>query len=511
MLPDNDTPWPPAAIKPYYGQISRWADWYADDTDALYSSRFDGSPIPGTLGGKFWGLVRGRPARGGTEAIGLAHVPMAADVARTSADLLFGEIPKITAPKAPEVQDRVDVLSDELGLGAALVEGAELCAALSAIYWRVTFAPRIVPDRPILTWVQPDMVVPEWTFGQLTGALIWEVLSTPVGQPDTGVWRHLERHSTGFVEHGLYVGDKDMLGRRVPLDSHPDTAGIELTGDDWIQLPAGIPMTMGYVPNMRPNRKMRTRPFGRADIAGMENADGPLAGLDKTWSSWMRDLDLGKGRAVVARDFLRDLGAGQGAAFELDRAVYEGLNMPPDGGITVIQFAIRVDEHARTAAEQFATIVRGAGYSLGSFGVQGGDGAAATATEIRARNALSMTTREKKTRYWDKGIREMFASLLAMDAIMFGGPAELGQSVDVEFPPGVADAPEQVATTVNLLAQAQAASTRTKVAMVHPDWDDAAIDAEVLLIKADTEISVPDPIGGGESFGGGNDGGTPVG
>lgn len=499
MLPDPNTAWPPAAVRPYYKQVKRWGEWYSDDVDKLYPARTDGGspPLINRVIGT-WGRNR---SIGIGESIGRAHVPVAADIARTSADLLFGEIPEVSpSPMTPDgqadpkVEDRMDVLEDRMGLAAQLVEGAELCAALSAVYWRVTYAPGVIPDRPILTWVQPDMAIPEWTWGQLTAVTIWDTLPTPVGQPDTGVWRHLERHSAGFVEHGLYMGDADSLGRRMPLDSHPDTSGIQLTGDDWIALPAGIPMTMGYVPNMRPNRQLRRTPYARADIAGMETADGPLAGLDKTWSSWMRDLDLGKGRALVAREFLRDLGPGAGATFELDRAIYEGLNMPPGvAPITVVQFAIRVDEHARTASEQFAVIVRGAGYSLGSFGVAGGDAPSATATEVRARNALSMTTREKKTRYWDMALREMWACLLAMDAALFGGPAPLGQQVDVEFPAGVADAPEQVAMTVNLLNQAAAASTYTKVAMVHPDWGDAQIQEEVTLIKEDTSISVPDP------------------
>lgn len=513
MLPDEKTAWPPPAVKPYYGQIARWADWYGDDTDALYPAR-SGNDYSFDRDSRRWFRKHGH-ASAGSEQIGQAHVPLAADIARTSADLLFGEMPTFSprpldpnGTPDPKVQDRINDLTDRMGLGAALVEGAELCAALSAIYWRMTYDPAVIPDRPIPTWVQPDMAVPEWTWGQLTAVTIWSVLPTPPGAPDTGTWRHLERHSTGFIEHGLYVGDGDTLGRRVDLSQHPATAGIVLTGPDFIALPAGIPMTAGYIPNMRPNRILRTGQLGRADIQGIEKPDGPLAGLDKTWSSWMRDLDLGKGRAIVPAEFLQDGGAGQGATFNLDRAVYDGLRMPPQTSgspITVMQFAIRVDEHARTAAEQFATVVRSAGYSLGSFGVQG-EGPAITATEQRARNGLSMTTREKKTRYWSPGLQQFWSCLLAMDSVMFNGPATLGQQVDVVFPPGVADAPEQVATTVNLLAQAQAASTATKVAMVHPDWDGAQIAAEVALIQADATIAVPDPIGGGESNGFGSGG-----
>lgn len=58
------------------------------------------------------------------------------------------------------------------------------------------------------------------------------------------------------------------------------------------------------------------------------------------------------------------------------------LQRPGDPNpLTVVQFAIRVQEHRDTGAEQ---AVRQASYSASTFG-ETGDGAAVTTTEIRAR------------------------------------------------------------------------------------------------------------------------------
>jgi A118 family predicted phage portal protein len=517
MLPEADTAWPPEAMRPIYSEITKLAQWYGDDTDSLYPA---GLAAQGGWGG-FLSFITSRGGKTATTApsIGAMHMPVAADVARTSADLLFAELPKLEVQDrdgkiVPASQDRLDEMAERMSLGSQLVEAAELCAALTGIFWRVTFDPTVIRDRPILSWVQPDAAVPEWAWGELRAVTFWQALPQPANGPK-GVWRHLERHSTvvdavgrvtAIVEHGLYVGEDEKLGRRMSLTDHPATAGITVLDQDTIVLPPGVPMTAGYVPNIRPNRKMRGTPYGRADISGMEKPGGPLAGIDKAWSSWMRDLDLGKGRVFVAAQLLRDLGDGAGAAFDIDQAIYSPLEAPVnvDSGlpITLSQFAIRVDEHSRTIGDLFASVVRGAGYSLGSFGVAD-SGVPATATEVKAKLALSMQTREKKTRYWGPQVSQLQECLLALDAAIFSGPGlPDGARVAVEFSDTVAEDPHRMAETVNQLAQAQAASTWVKVEMIHPDWDEAQIKEEVARIQADQQIAMPSPLMDSESMDG---------
>jgi hypothetical protein len=54
---------------------------------------------------------------------------------------------------------------------------------------------------------------------------------------------------------------------------------------------------------------------------------------------------------------------------------------------------------------------------------------------------------------------------------------------------------DALATTLQLITAAEAASTEVKVAMLHPDWDEEQIAAEVALIKAEhTPPPITDPF-----------------
>ncbi len=524
MLPDDNTAWPPPGMSAFYQQVQTWSAWYGDRVAQLY-------PATVTSGGRSvmdWSLndlkdaALGRGVSAITapapSALGSMHVPVAADVARVSSDLLFAELPKLTSASA---QGRLEELIGESGLEAALPEAGELCAALSGIYWRVGYDTASLPDRPWFDFVQPGLAVPEWGRGYLQAVTFWDVLPKPPRGQD-GTYRHLERHSMAralngvtlpeplaMVEHGLYLGDDGSLGRRVPLTEHPMTQGLAagLVDEDYLLLPRGVPMTAGFVKNIGPNRQLPGSYFGRSDIAGL---DGALSGIDKAWTSWMRDLDLGKGRAIVPEEFLRTDGRpGGGAAFDLDRAVYSSLRMPPSATgspITLMQFNIRVEEHERTILRLLSQVIGSAGYSLGSFGLSDGQGVAVTATEIKAKYQQSMTTREKKTRLWSPELRKMLNCLLAVDALVLGNDGSTAAGdVEVEFGETVAEDPKVTAETVALLFQAEAASTAERVRLVHPDWDDTQVNAEVRLIETARQLATPSPLLDDESA----DEGTP--
>ena len=222
--------------------------------------------------------------------------------------------------------------------------------------------------------------------------------------------------------------------------------------------------------------------------------------LDETLTSWMRDVRLGKGRLLVPQYMLESGGPGTAAAFFADREVFVGLNaMAPEAGtvgqqITSQQFAIRTAEHSQTMRELLGIIFRSAGYSASTFGLADAEGAQQTATEVSARERRSMTTREKKTRYWVDGIRRFLTAVAAVDQAQFGGRIPPGLVPVVEFAPSSSPTPEQTATTVQLLAAAEAVSTDTKVRMLHPDWEDTAIAEEVARILDERAATMPDPF-----------------
>ena len=493
--------WPPPALAPIAPKLAEWSAWYSGDPDALAAvyggqrtedtTGFFGSERGGwraTVGRKlerwFWG-TRPTSAQPRTKL----HVPLASDICVTSANLVFGEMVTITSEHG-KTQDRIEQLVDSAGLHSTLLEGAELDAALGGVYLRVCWDRERQPDGPWLAPVHADAAVPEFRWGRLTAVTFWRI----VEQRDDTVIRHLERHEPGTILHGLYEGDCDELGHMIPLTEHEATAPLADQVTPQGAIPTGIPMlTASYVPNVRPNRIWRNNHaaayLGRSDLQGIEPM---LDGLDEVYSSWRRDIRLAKARLIVPKSYLVSMGRGQGATFDLEQELYEGIDaMSEEGGMEIHpqQFLIRHEEHRATAADWLEQAVRGAGYSVQTFGGEGD--VAVTATEVVARQERSYTTRTKKIGYWRMGLGDALAALLAIDAVVFTSGVQPERPM-LEWPDGVATDPKALAETLALLEQAQAASTEIKVRMLHPDWEDDEVQEEVDRIKEGQQAMLPD-------------------
>ncbi len=485
-LPENGAVWPPAELAPLYREMRLDAAWYSGDRQRLaevyrteQQRREDGRR-------RLWG--RGQQPRADRRD-GRLHIPLAADIATTSADLLFSEPPVFTVTDAA-AQQRLDEITEAGGVANTLLESAEIAAALGGVFLRVTWDTSLAA-RPLLTAVHPDAALPEFRWGVLCAVIFWRELASDTAT----VWRHLERHEPGRIVHALYQGTPDRIGTRVPLVEHPDTAPLaESLGPDGDTIETGIDaLTAAYVPNIKPNRRHRGSPFGRSDY---QSAHDLFDALDETWSSWLRDIRLARARLIVPDGYLRDHGPGRGASFDDDREIWQALNIPPDesAGITLSQFAIRVTEHQQTADAIVRQAVQGAGYSAQSFGL--GDSTAATATEVTARERRSMITRAKKARYWAPEVADMLHVLLMLDRQLFT-PGLVPDRPRVTFGDSVSEDPQAVAQTLSLLQQAQAVSTDTKVRTLHPDWDETTVQAEVERILTETGAAVPDPMQAG--------------
>ncbi|MEU6756964.1 capsid protein [Streptomyces sp. NPDC046685] len=501
-LPTSDQVWPPTDAR-VQTALADWDAWFSADPDRL-EQRYEGRGYRGTdrpaqyatgVRGRFARWFWGNPPTPGQKRTKL-HVPLAGDIARTSSELLFSEPPKLSSENET-TQARLDELV-ETGLHPTLLEAGELGAALGGVYLRIVWD-EDVADRPWIAPVAADCAVPEFAYGRLRAVTFWTLLDS--GDPDDRrVWRHLERHERGVIYHGLYEGGTGSLGRPVPLQDHPATAPLAAMVDANGGIGTGAPdhLTAAYIPNVRPARAWRHIPsaayWGQSDYQGIE---GILDALDETYSSWMRDVRQGKGRILVANSLLDSAGPGQGATWDEDREVYAGLNMLPRAGdpnpITDVQFAIRVAEHRDTCAELIEQAVRQAGYSASTFG-ESGDGAAVTATEIRARERRSMATRARKALYWGPAIADITAALLAVEAGPLFGVSGLDLNPpDVEFQDSISDSPRELAETAEFMRRGEAASTDTLVRMLHPDWDDTQIKAEVDLILGESGRVTADP------------------
>jgi A118 family predicted phage portal protein len=289
---------------------------------------------------------------------------------------------------------------------------------------------------------------------------------------------------------------------------------VELVDRDGVQGTGLERLDVVRVPNDGPQRSWRTEPllkyFGRSDFAGNEQV---FDRIDDTWTSWMQDLFIARGRILVPAYMLQKPkdGQGQGAEFDPHREIYQSMQALPNmqGGagsaITAVQFNIRHIEHKATSDALVEVALRHAGLSSQTLGEQA-DGVAVTATEVQQRERQSYLTRGSRIQTWTPAIADAVELLMALERVQGLSSVEPVRP-NVEFGDAVSEAPETVARTIQLLDAAHAISTDTKVRMAHPDWDDDEVKAEVTKILDEQAVANADTFNG--DFGRGQPGSEP--
>lgn len=500
-LPDGgNIPWPPTRFKRYFDDLEHYDSWLAGDVDKLTSSYRNG-PItrPSQYNGGVLGAASrawyGKPPVQGERRARL-HVPLAQDIATLSADYLFSEAPRAVLPgqraeggksERDRMQERIEKVINTPRFHSTLLEAGEISSGLGGTFMRLTWDQNTL-DSVRAEAVHADAGVPTFRFGDLASVIFWSQWTDEAD--DALVWRHLEEHRPGEIEHGLYLGTKEILGQRVDVARRPETAWLAEPGSlntESTILTDVDGLTATYVPNMRPNTAYRKDPhlsmLGRSDFAQITQL---FDAVDEVWSSWMRDIRVAKARIIVAQQYLESGGFGQGATFDYDREVYEGINTltGPNGqpfGFHAEQFAIRVQEHADTVQALRDQAMRSAGWTPASAGGQG-EGVR-TATEINADERLSARTRDKKSNYW-RGITPWLLTWAQLDARLYGFPAPEDEP-EFRFPAEAQVDIEKMARVNQALYSAQAASIETRVRLTRPDWDGDTVNDEVDRIKAE--------------------------
>ncbi len=526
LPPSGNTPWPPPKLEIPRADMDMWRAWYAGDTGHL--AQVYGGPASYTRNGvarEFFDVAARRAVGGdelrmfwgqepspGQQAAKL-HIPIGGDIAEMSANLLWADVPTVTVDgdstdkaTAKTTQAQIGRYLDDRG-HAKFREAAELTAGLSNVYLRVVWDTALRP-RPWLDVIPATGVVPEWTWGMLAAATVWRELE-PL-EDGKGVWRLLEYHTAGVIEYGVYRGDTSALGMRMGFADHPDTEFLVRRTNGKGQQATGVDrLLITHLPNVLPNRIWDgvpdTAPLGRSDFAGIEPM---MDGLDETWSSWMRDLRLGKARVVVPQEMLDVNGPGSGSSFDIDKELlvsvsgFLGDEKSMKDSLTEIQFAIRVDDHERTAKALRRQILASAGYSAQSYGEEGA--VAVTATEVAARKEESLTTRGLKILYQRPALLEVLTTMMMVDVTHCGAEGvDPAAELTASWPQAVQPDPEATARSLSLLDAAGAISTYMKVKMREPSWDEAEVLAEVHRIRDDKAQATPagDPFSVGGARG----------
>ncbi|PXY20515.1 phage portal protein [Prauserella endophytica] len=506
MLISPDMPWPPPGAEKLRKRWPSWAAWWSGDLDDLRTHASTTAP------GGYWEKHRDKELKDRQ-----MHLPLAGDIAGTSAELVFSDSP--TLQFSADVQDAWDELAQTIGWGNSLVEAGEVCAALGGVYLRPAWE-RDLFDHPLSTSVRADEAIPEFRFGMLIGV----VFVTNLGERDGFQWRWLEHHEPGQIRHELWKGTPNNIGKLMGLADHPDTKHLAVGESGGVIDTRPIRargILVEYIPNQLP-QPLDRQPYGRADIQGLETE---LDALDAAWASWMRDLDLGKGRVLVSAEMLdsvapssRSTGHVQTATdkffgrhrrstpakvFDEDAKVFTPLSgLPMESGnglapITPVQFAIRVQEHADTCAALVEQIVSRAGYAPQSFGmhVEG----QLSGTAIRRREHRSHQTKNRKRQYARPALERFAETLMLINAVIFGRPRPTERPTLEWRETDQAD-PKETAETINTLKLAEAISIETSVQMAHPEWDEKQVTDEVERIQAEREAKrAENPLTGYET------------
>ena len=460
---------------------------------APYSAVYSGTPLELNMTAKhktFW-------RRNGKQKI---HIPLAADIAATSSDLMFGEDPSITVVGADEkpdekAQKRMEKIERANCFHALMCESCESASALGDVYLKCAWDAAL-SKCPRILLVQGDMAWPEYRLGMPQAIHFFTEYSYEYFKNGTvsKVIRAYELYTPGRIVTKLFMGTKVNLGNELSPEQCAQY-GIEP------DIETGVSeMLAVHIPNIRPNRLFRNTYMGRSDFDGLRDM---MDSLDEAYSSWMRDIRLAKARLIVPAEFLRrkvnDMFDGDNCppTFEFDEDVETlvALDVNADYGkdaakITPSQFAIRAEEHAKTCSDLYRQIVQGAGYSPQTFGIDI-QGMAQSGTALHIREKKSFSTCAKKRSYWQDALENLLTAVVHLDAKVFSGEGSSDAAhVHVQFSDVFAADTATLAQTLTLLTSAQAASTEVKVKMLHPDWDEKQIKEEIARVVKEYAIGL---------------------
>lgn len=486
--------WPPMDLLSW--KMAEHSAWYSGDPERIadyYSRMIDKNlqsmPYPIRTSESFWG----RQYRNTGDCF--VHVPIASDISETCANILFGESPIVEVAQAHErttsasykaAQDGLDLMLMESGFFRKILEGAETGSAIGGTYIKVAWDDELSP-YPIPVVQQADSALPTFSFGILKDVTFWKVL--PAVDDHRNVYRLFELYEKGSIKYSLYKGTDDKVGMMVDLGSHPETEGMQEVVDTFGEL------LVVYVPNVLPNRIDRNSYIGRSDYHGIE---GMMDSLDEVYSSWLKDIVLAQGKIHIPEAFLSKDGEGK-KSFNVDRMMYVKLDMDPtieNKPITATQFDIRAEQFEKSAMAFLERIITSAGYSPQSFGLNI-EGKAESGTALNIRERKTYATKVKKEQYWQLALKQLVQKMILVYNKVLDGGIEGDIEVDVAFSDSSGNGLNEVATAVKMIADAQAASVDTKVRMLHPDWEEEQILAEVKAIIDENGIGmvVPAPDG----------------
>ncbi len=423
------------------------------------------------------------------------HVPIAADLAALAAGQVFSGSPTITH-EDERTNARLQELLEQTGFFQLLLQAAELAAVYGGVFLKLNWDSALT-KRPIVSVLAGDEGLPSFRLGINTENVFWSV--ERADEQTGAIWRCEERYtSDGEIISTLYKGSEGDLGTEQPLNSIPETLGRKRVAQSGTHRLLSV-----YIPNRLPNRAVGASHYGASDYEGLY---GLFSALDEAQTCLLRDIRLCKTRVIVPVEYLRkreearieidSRKRGGEWTFSLSDEVFTALDMDPSDSqdrvaqMMHVQPEIRAEQLLRAIDDIKRTVYLMAGYSPQSAGLDI-QGEAESGTALNVRERRSMQTAEAKKTYWWHALVDFAGALLALDAEVFHTGVKADDKITVTFADATQPDMQTIADTLDKIERARAASTLTKVRLLHPDWSDEDVAEEVALIKE--EGSLPDP------------------
>lgn len=440
--------WPPPQVRVYWEQVERYRNRFNASPDALKQQQ--AFEDPGDI---------------------FTPIPLAREMARLSAALMFSEEPRIELEAFP---DALQAVKEANGLGARLHAAAERVAVEGRRAIRIIQDDEVSAE-PLLAFADEDQVIWDVRHGDFVvgGAVVMEHGIKAIG--GRTVYRLIEEHTTGLVTRALYKGTVTKLGQPITLDSYdaeqntPGWFGLEEEYETGLNVPTLV--------------RWDNTPGGHSDIAGIEVL---LDRLDEAES-----LLVDKGRKSVPVTFadqslIDKAGGARFAGIVFGRG---GGNLLPEAGggrmAETVQPGLQSAEHIAWIAHIRETALMMAGYSLASWGLDQG-GSSDSGKALKLRQARTLLNRAGKVRLAKEAITNALAIAVAWregasEVALYRPEVTLGDGLPVDT---VEEAQE-----IQTLDSAKAISTEQKVRRLHPEWEDAVVAEEVGRIEGSQQRS----------------------
>jgi hypothetical protein len=450
--------------------------------------------------------------------------PVAPKISESFASLIYGEEPTFEAA-SPDDQPLLDDIVEGNRLGAELQRAVQTTSSEGEIWWRL-YLDREVADVPLVDWHSRVGVCPLWVGRRLRSVAFVSRLDD---LDDSGtVWRHFELHDFEDVQQVLYRSSNSrVLGDRVPLVQHPDTA--ELREEPWRH---GLGRMMaGWIVNrdgVDPHR-------GVSDYHGVKDM---LLELNETLTVGHENMKLTAKKRIVVPHSALDPNTGGLPDDDVivddqaDRQMGEGGGRGPWQVMEYSFDAQALTDYRRSIAIDLLSRV---GITAQFVGLPtDAEGLATSGTALRIRLIPSRNAGRDRAQHQDAAIPEILQLLQALDALPIADDGTGGFARPWRMPdeqPSMErgdELPEdQTEQSVRLIAEVEAKilSRRTAIQTAHPDWTEERVDEELKLIaddaQADAEAAstmftapadsgdaedVVAPVGGGDAEGVGSNG-----